>query len=88
MKFFKGTSPELRRLIENLVNYCRQHDEQVLTKVEIENKGFVSGDPGKGLIICIYAKSKAVDDIFNYTCQRLGVEANEPTGQYWTGEQK
>ncbi len=86
MKFFKGTSPELRRLIENLVNYCRQHDEQVLTKVEIENKGFVSGDPGKGLIICLYARSEAVDDIFNYTLQRLGVEADESKGEDWTSK--
>ncbi len=64
-------NPRLRQLIENLVNYCRQHDEHVLTQVEIDNRGFASS---KGLIICIYAKSEAVDDIFNYTCQRLGIE--------------
>ncbi len=86
MKFFKGTSPELRRLIENLANYCRQHDEQVLTTFEIEHKGFVSRDPGKGLIICLYARSEAVDDIFNYTLQRLGVEADESKGEDWTSK--
>jgi hypothetical protein len=57
----------------------------VLIQVEIDNRGFASG---KGLIICIYAKSEAVDEIFNYTCQRLGIEVDESKGDHWTGEQK
>ena len=80
----KETSPELRILLEKLVIYCQKHDQQVLTKVEFEPKGFSPAHPGKALVVCIHARSETVDELFDYLCQRLGIKPGEP--EEWTAQ--